>query len=142
MHSFLRSCVAKLKRKLRRRERKCLGSTPIFGSSPSEPLSLLQRERNLSTIFEHELHLTSGNPKPKLLLLPYEIRRQIVEYCLCGIALHLDLSEHRHIKHIINYNIVRPKRHLLSIPLTCRQLCVYISFSINILQYTKFNAGI
>jgi hypothetical protein len=130
MRSFLHDCCAKLKRRLRRSERQPPKPTSVVRSSSPEPLPVvLQREKALSVIFDTDLQLDSGDPKPRFLLLPYEIRRQIVEYCLCGIAVHLNVPGKGHrIEQIIyiNPSDVTRKQKVLAISLTCRQLYVYV----------------
>ncbi|KAF8850638.1 hypothetical protein BDZ45DRAFT_808968 [Acephala macrosclerotiorum] len=72
----------------------------------------------------------SEGPQPRdktsgILLLPLEVRRQIIEYCLCSIALHLDAGESggrlKQIIYMKPHDVIR-KRFILEIPLTCHQL--------------------
>ncbi|KUJ10977.1 uncharacterized protein LY89DRAFT_759972 [Mollisia scopiformis] len=134
MLKFFRSRSSALKGKLRRKLRRP-GTQPSQEQSATEdtpPKPLYPREKALSIIFSTELDRASkaGNvhAKPTFLLLPLEIRRQIVEYCVCGIPLDLNVVEELgQLKQNKIGILMRPidvirKRFVLSIPLTCRQL--------------------
>jgi len=141
MRSILRTQCTKLKIKLRRPRKEPPEQQSTVRTLSPEPLLLLYREKALSIIFEHDLQHGPDNLKPTFLLLPYEIRRQIVEYCVCGIALQLNVAGRGcRITQPIYFNgitDVKSKRFILSIPLTCRQLYVSPFCSINTSHYTE-----
>lgn len=127
MYSSICRNLKRLKRVVRRSKwEHPLPRTAIRPLSPEDEAPiLLQRQKTLSIIFERCLHLSSGSQKPIFLLLPYEIRLQILEYCVCAISFHLVVFEKGGpIRQGINFNrddVIR-KKSVLSIPLTCRQL--------------------
>jgi hypothetical protein len=93
--------------------------------------------RRLSVICEEESSIQlPDHPKApaqaKLFELPFELREQIWQQCLCGMMFYLEYKDKRLQSVEIDSNIIlqiakwaRPKgekRHLLSIALTCRKL--------------------